>query len=386
MIKQKNELIIIPQYFFPTYGGLQNFTYRLYRSLKKFYNGDITFIVPGPEEGRETVKQKLDGGIKIIRIGGKRKTFWKKATKLSKNLNIRKILIIGLEYETLIDDQLNLIKELSNFGKEIFLRIATSKDFFDVIYGREARLKKISNVKKIIAINPEIKKEINGCNKYNISCRYIPNLLDLQRFANDSQKKGLVFQKRLGVKEKEFIALWTGRLDPIKHLEDLIDIWNRSKIKGTLFIVGIDCYLGKKYLKKIKKLVENKNIQNIRFIGPFNEKDMPMIYKIADIFLFTSYREGFCNSILEACCSGMHIICYDVPGTRIVLKYYDPKYFTLIKLGNKKKFINKLRERYFIWQNNKKNEKPSLSSIKKYLSPETIATQYYETLFGKENE
>ncbi len=383
MIKQKRELIIIPQYFFPTYGGLQNFTYRLYKSLKNYYSVDVTFIVPEPEKGRETVKQELDTKIKIIRVKGNRKTFWKKAAKLSSNLNPKKILIVGLEYENLIDDQLNLIEELSNSGKEVFLRIATSKDFSDVILGREASLKKISNVKKIITVNPEIKKEIK---RHNFPCTYIPNLLETQRFTSSLKNEERFFRKRLNIKESEFVALWTGRLDPFKNIENLVEIWEKSKIKGTLFIVGIDCYFGKKYLKKIKQHIENNNIQNIKFMGPFNEKDMPKIYTIGDIFLFTSYREGFCNSILEACCSGMPIICYDIPGTKIVLKYYDPKYFTLIELGNKKRFISKLQERYFLWQNNKLNKKPALSKIKKYLSPKTIAAQYYKILFGGKNE
>ena len=58
--------------------------------------------------------------------------------------------------------------------------------------------------------------------------------------------------------------------------------------------------------------------EQIRFLG--YRKDVLEIYKIADLFVFPSLREGLPVALIEAMASGLAVVCSDIRGNRDLIK------------------------------------------------------------------
>lgn len=57
----------------------------------------------------------------------------------------------------------------------------------------------------------------------------------------------------------------------------------------------------------------NLKIENqVKFLG--YRDDVSEIYKISDLFVFPSYREGLSLSLMEAMASGMKVVCSKIRG------------------------------------------------------------------------
>ena len=371
-------LIVIPQYFYPTYGGLQNFTSHLCQALAK-KGVKLTILFPEPENDRKVINQTIPSkkNITLIQVKGTRSAFWKSLINYVGKIETSKILIIGLEYENLIEEQLSFISEAHKLKKEISLRIATCNDFTNVIKKRKNRIKKLEKCKRIITINKEILKEIKSNTK--IKTKPIQNITVLKR----GEKANIGIKRSLRLSKKDFCVLWTGRIDPVKNLEDILISWKNSGVDGHLLFAGIDCYGEGKYLKKLKKLMKTEKIKKVKFIGAFNQEELHSVYKECDLYVFSSINEGFSNSILQAASAKLPIIAFDIPGTREVLNYYDKNYYSLIKQGDTNSFTEAIKKEFFLWYDKERKKEPSLKKIKKELSPEKISEKYLKELFPK---
>lgn len=61
------------------------------------------------------------------------------------------------------------------------------------------------------------------------------------------------------------------------------------------------------------QLSERLNVsENVHFLG--NRKDMVDLYKMADVFVMASYREGLSRSLMEAMASGLPCIVSKIRG------------------------------------------------------------------------
>ncbi len=138
----------------------------------------------------------------------------------------------------------------------------------------------------------------------------------------------------------EIQILFPARIIEEKGIIDLIDaceeLWS-DNYKFTLNIAGeVD--------KQNRTFLKGKNLnklfnKNINFIGKSN--DMYNVYKIMDIVVLPSWREGLSKSLLEAASMSLPIITTNVPGCREVIKN---KYSGLLvppKNKNKLKFAIK---------------------------------------------
>lgn len=113
-------------------------------------------------------------------------------------------------------------------------------------------------------------------------------------------------RERYGL-EKPFL-LFVGNFNPRKNLERIIRAYDKVKeqerIPHELIIVG---EYGWKF--NYKKAIRGiKNETSIRFIGFVPDEEMPIIYSLADIFLFPTLYEGFGIPVLEAQSCGTPVI------------------------------------------------------------------------------
>ena len=71
--------------------------------------------------------------------------------------------------------------------------------------------------------------------------------------------------------------------------------------------------------KKLKNLVTDLQLNDqVLFLG--YRKDVFEIYRIADIFVFPSIREGMPVALMEAMASNLPVICSNIRGNRELIK------------------------------------------------------------------
>jgi len=115
-------------------------------------------------------------------------------------------------------------------------------------------------------------------------------------------------------KEKEFIFINVGRLEPQKNHNLLIESFKKAKLGAKLYLIG-DGYLKESLEVKVKsKKLEKKVI----FLG--RQKDVYSFLSNASCFVLSSDYEGFPNVLIEALASGSPIISTDcISGPREIL-------------------------------------------------------------------
>lgn len=125
-----------------------------------------------------------------------------------------------------------------------------------------------------------------------------------------------VSRAEIGVSEDAFLWLWTGRLDPIKGLDGLIDAFAdvaRDDPVSRLVLVGD----GPERLGIERQIRERKLDRAVRMLGM--RDDVPSLLGSADAFLFPSRTEGFPNALLEAMVAGLPCLASDISGCRALI-------------------------------------------------------------------
>lgn len=107
--------------------------------------------------------------------------------------------------------------------------------------------------------------------------------------------------------------VFVGRVAPNKKQEDIIKTFYYYKKyinpKSRLILVG--SYGGmEKYYEKLKKYVEELELDDVIFTGHTKFNEILAYYRTADVFLCMSEHEGFCIPLLEAMYFGVPIVAY----------------------------------------------------------------------------
>lgn len=159
-----------------------------------------------------------------------------------------------------------------------------------------------------------------------------------------------------GLNEDDFVIGSVLRFENVKNPLFLIDVFNevsKKEKKAKLVLVG-DGSLRKDIERKIK---EYKIVDKVLLLG-FRD-DVKKIYKIFDLFILTSIKEGFSLSTLEAMSSSLPVVVSDSGGVREMVE--DGVNGFIIKNFNKYEFADKI---LFFKDKNKKQEIGKLNRIK----------------------
>jgi glycosyltransferase involved in cell wall biosynthesis len=138
----------------------------------------------------------------------------------------------------------------------------------------------------------------------------IPNGLNLEDYAMTSSKDAPVETPWLGPLEKESRrVLFLGRIHPKKGLKLLLAAWGKLKAEREgweLVIAGPD---EQGHLAVVLEQVRSLGLENeVRFTGPVTGSAKVALLHSADLFVLTSYSEGFSISLLEAMASGVAVV------------------------------------------------------------------------------
>jgi glycosyltransferase involved in cell wall biosynthesis len=194
------------------------------------------------------------------------------------------------------------------FGTPVVAKVLRGGELGDL-----AKLKKrafganrIESIKQgidsFIVISNEIDNELAEVGVPREKRVFIPNGVDLTRFA-PGDKSALRRSLKL---PDGLISVFSGRLDPEKRVNHLIEVWNdivKKHPNATLLILGTGTEE-----EKLKRMAG----ANVRFEG--NVKDVAPYLRASDIFVLPSSTEGLSNSLLEAMASGLAPIATAVGG------------------------------------------------------------------------
>jgi alpha-1,3-rhamnosyl/mannosyltransferase len=106
-------------------------------------------------------------------------------------------------------------------------------------------------------------------------------------------------------------ALYFGSNKPHKNLPRLAKAWQLAQRSGQL--AGCKLVIAGAWdarYPQAKQQVEALGITDqVRFLGPVSEADLPALYAHASLFLFPSLYEGFGLPVLEAMACGVPVVC-----------------------------------------------------------------------------
>jgi glycosyltransferase involved in cell wall biosynthesis len=145
---------------------------------------------------------------------------------------------------------------------------------------------------------------------------YAPHAIDNERFSDESGEKtmrALAWRDKLGFSESDFILLFAGKFEPRKNPFFLIELMksiHESNIK--LLFVGNGPL--EQELKNSSKLDDR-----IQFLDFQNQSEMPVIYRMANLFTLLSNSETWGLSINEALASGTKVLASKFCGGAIDL-------------------------------------------------------------------
>ena len=159
---------------------------------------------------------------------------------------------------------------------------------------------------KIITVSESSKNEI--VNRFKISndkIKVIYGACDeyFRPTAIDNKTDNL---KRYGVNGKYILYVASSR--PYKNIDGLIKAYkilkDRYGIEHSLIVTGL---AGKAQSGLLTMAQELKLESDVRFSGFVNDRDLPLLYSAADIFVYPSFYEGFGLPVLEAMSCGIPV-------------------------------------------------------------------------------
>ncbi|HOW60313.1 MAG TPA: glycosyltransferase family 1 protein [Candidatus Moranbacteria bacterium] len=183
----------------------------------------------------------------------------------------------------------------------------------------------IKKAKKVITVSNFTKKELLKYYKKDLREEKIIVTYeagnDLEKKDKNKQVSDVEILKKYGIIKP--YMLYVGNAYPHKNLERMVlafSSMNKAQ-KYQLALVGKMDY----FYKRLKKLIEKKNIKNVLFLGQVSDEILDVIYKQSRAYVFPSLYEGFGIPPLEAMSWNIPVISSDHPCMKEILG--DSAYF-----------------------------------------------------------
>ena len=310
-----NKILIVPKYYYPTVGGLQNFSYRILRALVDYVHVDAYVLRRQP---RENVVVPTDSNFDFghsVEIGGGHSGYWENVGKyVSGNQNQTTVLLVGIEDEAQITSQMRIVRELSSSGCEVILRAATTGDV-------QARLGPFrealsTQLACLIAPNLEVVREAQIVLGAGVRTKFLPNPIPSRMDDCPTASELNSFRADLGIKSGEVVGIWTGRFTTRKRLLHTVNSLLQIGLPDHVLLLGYDESIDQSQEHALRKLAATSKRPKIHVISNPSQSALHLGYTIADFYISLSSLEGMSNSVLEAISYGMDAILSDIPGHR----------------------------------------------------------------------
>ena len=160
------------------------------------------------------------------------------------------------------------------------------------------------------------------------SIAYVPGVgLDGNHFANVSVDKAGK-REEIGVPEEAYMILSVGELNENKNHQVVIKALAEINNPDIHYVI-----VGRgKLAEYLQNLAESAGISEQVYVVGYRT-DVPEFYKIADLFVHPSYREGLPVALMECLAAGTPCITSDIRGCADLVdsNRFDPKSVTSVK-------------------------------------------------------
>lgn len=147
---------------------------------------------------------------------------------------------------------------------------------------------------------------------------HAPHAIEISRFSSDSNVSFSYLneiKQKLGIKDKDKVFLYCGKLEQVKNVSLLISAFvSVFHANSTVHLVMV----GDGPLKAA--LIEKSSeIKNIHFLPFHNQSMMPTIYRLGNVFVLPSKSETWGLAVNEAMACGKAILVSDKVGCAVDL-------------------------------------------------------------------
>lgn len=130
-----------------------------------------------------------------------------------------------------------------------------------------------------------------------------------------------IVQQELQLSAHTKNILYVGNMIEAKGLLELVQAIYDMSVKGIdVKLVLIGSQKDEQFVHQLKALIIEKNMQNIVFLEPQNQKNLAKWMAASDVLALPSYHEGFGLVALEAMACGTKVVASDVGGLSFLLK------------------------------------------------------------------
>jgi len=298
------KIAIVTPYYYPLYGGVQEYVYHLKKEYKK--KGFLVKIITGDFGGKSKDEEDVirigkgfpflingsTGRIILIRKGEKVKQILQKYN--FDIIHLQEPFVPFLSHDIIKhSNSINIGTFHANFESNIYYKIGRLFLFplWEKLHGK-------------IAVSPSAKSSITKYFKGDIEI--IPNGVDTIRFSPKNPKIKKFDDSKINI-------LFTGRIEKRKGLIYLLHAYKMLKIKYPnirLIVVGKG-----PLLKEHIKFVKENSLADVHFEGFVSIEDLPKYYATADIFCSPAlFGESFGIVLLEAMASGLPVVAFNISG------------------------------------------------------------------------
>ncbi len=145
----------------------------------------------------------------------------------------------------------------------------------------------------------------------------MPNWIRVAEWAAADKDQTEEKRLALGIRSDEKVALFVHRLAPRKGTRHLPEIWSGILTDQKVHLVIAGDGPDRAWLENERAKSPLKD--RIHFLGAVNNKKMPPLFHLSDVFIMPSLEEGFPRSALEAMATGVPIVAFDTGGLEEIL-------------------------------------------------------------------
>ena len=180
--------------------------------------------------------------------------------------------------------------------------------------------------------------------------------INLNTFSlRDNDDRNFALRDTLGISHDTKVVVSVGELNRNKNHITVIKALQLANREDIVYVICGDGELRIEYQRYIKENDLKRKVILMGFCNTIKE-----YYRMADLFVFPSFREGIPGSIMEAISTGVPVLASDIRGIRDIIQdnhyRFDPK--------NAKEISQKIL--WALCQDHTDNIKRNLMAIEKY--------------------
>jgi glycosyltransferase involved in cell wall biosynthesis len=216
------------------------------------------------------------------------------------------------------------------------------------------------NASKVVCVSEALASIARDLDTPEDKIRVVPNGVNLDRFYPRDRAE---CRKKLNLSEETTVLLSVGGLVKRKGFHRVIEVLPRLRevYPNLVFLAVGSATVEGDFSQELNNQVKRLGLEEmVRFEGQQDPDDLPTYYSAADLFVLSTWHEGWGNVFLESLACGTPVVTTDVGGNKevissdalgLVIPFGEPdKLLEALKVGfekewNREEIISYARER-----------------------------------------